>query len=110
VDSEYKLKGLITIKDIEKALAYPNAAKDESGRLLCGAAIGVTSDVLDRAGALVQASVDVLVLDSAHGHSQNIVNSIRKIKDRFRMFSYCRNIATAEGAEALIKAGQTALK
>ena len=82
VDKDFKLKGLITIKDIEKAVAYPNSAKDSSGRLLCAAAIGVTSDVLDRAGAL-RTRVDVLVLDSAHSHSKNIIDCIRKIKNRF---------------------------
>ena len=80
VDENYHLKGLITIKDIEKAVRYPNAAKDSMGRLLCGAAIGVTTDALDRVKALVEAGVDVLVLDSAHGHSSNIINKVKEIK------------------------------
>ena len=83
VDENYMLKGLITIKDIEKAVRYPNSARDSNGRLLCGAAIGVTSDVLERAKALVEAQVDVLVLDSAHGHSQNILECVKKVKAAF---------------------------
>ena len=80
VDEEYHLKGLITIKDIEKATVYPNSARDEKGRLLVGAAIGATPDVLDRVHALVEAGVDVLCLDSAHGHSNNILECVRRIK------------------------------
>lgn len=83
VDENFILKGLITIKDIEKATKYPNSARDEKGRLLCGAAIGVTKDVLDRAGALVKVGADFLVLDSAHGHSQNIINCVHTIKEAF---------------------------
>ncbi len=80
VDDENHLKGLITIKDIEKATVYPNSARDEKGRLLVGAAIGATPDVLDRVHALVEAGVDVLCLDSAHGHSNNILECVRRIK------------------------------
>ena len=111
VDAEFKLRGLITIKDIEKAERYPNAAKDEKGRLLCGAAIGVTADVTERAGALLAAGADVLVLDSAHGHSQNILNCIKKIKAAYPECQLIAgNIATAEAARDLIEAGADAIK
>ena len=111
VDKDYKLKGLITIKDIEKVLKYPNSAKDEQGRLLCAAAIGVTADVLDRAGALIDAGVDVLVLDSAHGHSANIMRSVRLVKEKFPDIQLVAgNVATAEATEALIKAGADCVK
>ena len=111
IDEEGKLSGLITIKDIEKATKYPNSAKDASGRLLCGAAIGVTADVLTRVEALLSAGADLLVLDSAHGHSQNILNCIKKIKEAFPEAQICAgNIATAEAAEDLIKAGADAIK
>ena len=111
VDEHYHLKGLITIKDIEKALTYPNSAKDAKGRLLCAAAIGATSDVLDRAGALVEAGVDVLVLDSAHGHSHNILRNVEKVKNAFpEVQLVAGNVATAEGTEALIKAGADCVK
>ena len=111
VDEESKLSGLITIKDIEKATKYPNSAKDASGRLLCGAAIGVTADVLARVEALLSAGADLLVLDSAHGHSQNILNCIKKIKEAYPEAQICAgNIATAEAAEDLIKAGADAIK
>lgn len=111
VDSAGNLKGLITIKDIEKAVRYPNSARDESGRLLAGAAIGVTNDVLDRAGALIDAKVDVLVLDSAHGHSQNILNCVDKIKSKFpEVQLIAGNIATSEAARDLIQAGADAIK
>ncbi len=111
IDEEGKLSGLITIKDIEKATKYPNSAKDASGRLLCGAAIGVTADVLTRVEALLSAGADLLVLDSAHGHSQNILNCIKKIKAAFPEAQVCAgNIATAEAAEDLIKAGADAIK
>ena len=83
VDDNFKLKGLITIKDIEKVVKYPNSAKDRHGRLLCAAAIGVTGDMLDRAGALVDAGVDALVLDSAHGHSANIMRCVAQVKEHF---------------------------
>ena len=111
VDKDFKLKGLITIKDIEKTVKYPHAAKDSNGRLLCGAAIGVTNDVLDRAKALVDAKVDVLVLDSAHGHSQNIINCLKKVKEAFpEVDVIAGNIATAEAAKELIEAGADAIK
>jgi IMP dehydrogenase len=111
VDENGTLKGLITIKDIEKAVQYPNSARDKGGRLLCGAAIGVTKDVLDRAGALIDAQVDVLVLDSAHGHSKNIMECLKKIKAEYPHIPVIAgNIATAEGAEALIAAGADAIK
>lgn len=111
VDKNGILKGLITIKDIEKSVAYPNTARDAKGRLLCAAAIGATADVLDRAGALVTAQVDALVLDSAHGHSKNILEAVHKVKNAFPEISLIAgNIATAEGAEALIKAGADAVK
>ena len=111
VDENGFLKGLITIKDIEKAVQYPNSARDASGRLLCAAAIGATSDVLDRAAALVEAGVDALVLDSAHGHSKNILNSISKVKAAFPNVSLIAgNIATAEATKALIDAGADCVK
>lgn len=111
VDPENHLKGLITIKDIEKAVRYPNAAKDEAGRLLCGAAIGVTDDMLQRVEALVNAGVDVLVLDSAHGHSKNIINKFKEAKKAYPQIPIIvGNIATAEAAEDLIKAGADCLK
>ena len=111
VDEHGLLKGLITIKDIEKAVKYPNSARDKDGRLLCAAAIGATADVLERAGELVKAQVDALVLDSAHGHSQNILNSIRKVRAAFPQVGLIAgNIATAEAAEALIDAGVDAVK
>ena len=111
VDSEGKLKGLITVKDIEKAVQYPSSARDSRGRLVCGAAIGVTADILERAGALIDAQVDVLVLDSAHGHSMNIIESIKKVKAAFPNTPIIAgNIATSAAAEALIAAGADALK
>lgn len=111
IDSEGYLKGLITIKDIEKAVQYPDSARDASGRLLCAAAIGATADVLERAGALVAAGVDALVLDSAHGHSKNIMKSIAKVKAAFPDVSLIAgNVATAEGTKALIDAGADAVK
>jgi len=111
VDDEGRLSGLITIKDIEKVLKYPHSAKDKEGRLLCAAAIGATKDVLDRAGALVSAGVDVLVLDSAHGHSENILRSVEKVKNAFPSTGLVAgNVATAEGTEALIKAGADCVK
>ena len=111
VDDTYTLRGLITIKDIEKATQYPNSAKDKYGRLLCGAAIGVTADVLDRASALLAAGADFLVLDSAHGHSKNIIDCLYKVKNQFPDAQVIAgNIATAEAAEELIKAGADAVK
>ena len=111
VDSEFRLKGLITIKDIEKAQVYPNSARDEKGRLLVGAAIGVTSDVLDRTRALVEAGVDVLVLDSAHGHSHNIMECVKRVKALYPDVQLIAgNVATAEGTRALIEAGADCVK
>ncbi len=111
VDDEGNLKGLITIKDIEKTRKYPYSAKDSLGRLLCGAAIGVGGDVLGNVEKLIKAEVDVLVLDSAHGHSANIINTLKSIKDAFPTAQVIAgNIATGEAAEALIKAGADALK
>ena len=111
VDADGRLKGLITIKDIEKAVQYPNASRDKGGRLLCGAAIGVTSDVLVRAKALVDAGVDVLVLDSAHGHSAGIIGCVKKVKEAFPEIALIAgNVATAEATEDLIKAGADAVK
>ena len=111
VDENNVLSGLITTKDIEKATKYPNSAKDERGRLICGAAIGATADVLVRAEALLRAGADFLVLDSAHGHSQNILRSIDKVK---KAFPECQliagNIATAAAAKDLINAGADAIK
>ena len=111
VDENGNLKGLITIKDIEKSVQYPNTARDKSGRLLCGAAIGITPDVLDRAGALVKAQADVLVLDSAHGHSKNIMVTLDKVKNAFPDVQVIAgNVATAAAAEDLIKAGADSVK
>ncbi|WP_161882645.1 IMP dehydrogenase [Deinococcus alpinitundrae] len=108
-EGEY-LRGLITIKDIEKTVKYPNAAKDDLGRLRVAAAIGVSSDLMDRAGALVQAGADVLVLDSAHGHSQGILSALEQVKTRFDVDVIAGNIATKEGTLALIEAGADAVK
>ncbi len=111
VDDEGVLKGLITIKDIEKAIKYPNSAKDSEGRLLCGAAVGVTANVLDRIDALVKAHVDVIVIDSAHGHSQNILNTLKMIKEKYPdLQCIAGNVATGAATEDLIKAGADAVK
>ncbi|MCD8391101.1 MAG: IMP dehydrogenase [Firmicutes bacterium] len=111
VDAKMRLKGLITIKDIEKAIQYPNSARDDSGRLLAGAAIGVTDDVLVRVEALVNAGVDVWVLDSAHGHSMNILTKITEITTPFPDTPIIAgNIATGEAAQALIDAGADCIK
>ena len=111
VDDDYRLKGLITIKDIEKAVRYPNSARDSRGRLLCGAAIGANNEILERSQALVSVGADALALDSAHGHSSNIINAVRRVKDAFPNTTIIAgNIATAEAAEALIKAGADVLK
>ena len=111
VDENGMLRGLITIKDIEKSVVYPNSAKDDAGRLLCAAAIGVTGDVLERAAALLDCGVDLLVLDSAHGHSEGILECLRKVKRRFPEAQVLAgNVATAEGARALIEAGADAIK
>ncbi|MDD4370522.1 MAG: IMP dehydrogenase [Anaerostipes sp.] len=111
VDKNFNLKGLITVKDIEKQIKYPNAAKDSQGRLLCGAGVGVTADVLERVEALVKAHVDVIVVDSAHGHSANVLRVIRMVKDAYpELQVIAGNIATAEGAKALIDAGADCVK
>lgn len=111
VDDKGFLKGLITIKDIEKAVKYPNSARDSMGRLLCGGAVGATADVLDRVSALAEAGVDVITLDSAHGHSQNIINSVAKVKAAFPEISLIAgNVATAEATKALIDAGADCVK
>ena len=111
VDDEGNLKGLITIKDIEKALKYPNAAKDAQGRLICAAAIGATKDVLERAKALLDVGADVLVLDSAHGHSKGIIEACRKVKEAFPDCQLIAgNVATGEATEALIQAGADCVK
>ncbi len=111
VDDQGYLKGLITIKDIEKIKQYPNSAKDRRGRLLVGAAIGVTRDMLERTEALVQAQVDVIVLDSAHGHSDNILNAVRTLRDAYpNLQIIAGNVATAEGTCDLIEAGADAVK
>ncbi|MEG2080117.1 MAG: IMP dehydrogenase [Oscillospiraceae bacterium] len=111
VDDEGYLKGLITIKDIEKTVQYPSSARDIRGRLLCGAALGVTDDVLQRAAALYEAGVDLFVLDSAHGHSRNILNAVEKVKAAFPKVSLVAgNVATAEGTKALIEAGADCVK
>lgn len=111
VDKDFNLKGLITIKDIEKTIKYPLSAKDEQGRLLCGAAVGITANVLERVGALVDAKVDVVVLDSAHGHSQNVLNSLKMIKEAYpKLQVVAGNVATGDAAKALIEAGADAVK
>ena len=111
VDEQFRLKGLITIKDIEKAQVYPNSARDEKGRLLVGAAIGVTPDVLDRVAALVEVGADVLCLDSAHGHSRNILECVMRIKSLYPDVQLVAgNVATAEGTRALIEAGADCVK
>lgn len=111
VDDEFKLQGLITIKDIEKASRYPNAAKDEAGRLLCGAAVGVGADLKERVSRLLAAGADFLVLDSAHGHSEGIINAVYTLKNMFPDAQIVAgNIATAEAAEDLIAAGADAVK
>ena len=111
VDEYGALQGLITIKDIEKAVKFPNSARDKDGRLLCGAAIGVTKDYMDRVAALVDAQVDVLSLDSAHGHSKNIIDAVANIKKHYpNVTLIAGNIATAEAAKALIDAGADTVK
>ena len=111
VDDQMHLKGLITIKDIEKAVRYPNSARDKGGRLLCGAAIGATRDVLDRVAALVEAQVDVVTLDSAHGHNNGVLDAVRLVKKHYPDLQVIAgNVATAEGAKALIDAGADCVK
>ena len=111
VDDDFNLKGLITIKDIEKQIKYPLSAKDEQGRLLCGAAIGITADVLKRVEALVKAHVDVVVLDSAHGHSANVIRCVKMIKENYPDLQVIAgNVATGEATRALIEAGADCVK
>ena len=111
VDDDFNLKGLITIKDIEKQIKYPLSAKDSQGRLLCGAAIGITANVLDRVAALVASKVDVIVLDSAHGHSANVLNCVRMIKEAYPDLPVIAgNIATGDAAKALIESCADAIK
>jgi IMP dehydrogenase len=110
VDADGRLRGLITVKDIQKRLQYPLATKDDQGRLRVGAAVGVGNDAMDRAAALVAADVDVLVVDTAHGHSRNVVEVVREVKRRWDVQVIAGNIATAEAAEALVDAGADALK
>lgn len=111
VDDNFNLKGLITIKDIEKQIKYPLSAKDGQGRLLCGAAIGITANCLERTQELVNAKVDVVVMDSAHGHSANVMRTVDMVKSKFPDLQVIAgNVATGEGTEALIKAGVDAVK
>ncbi|KAB1440578.1 IMP dehydrogenase [Candidatus Galacturonibacter soehngenii] len=111
VDEDFNLKGLITIKDIEKQIKYPLSAKDEQGRLLCGAAVGITNNVLERVDALVDAKVDVIVIDSAHGHSLNIINAVKQIKEKHPSLQVIAgNVATGAATKALIEAGVDAVK
>ncbi len=111
VDDNYRLKGLITVKDIQKAIKYPNAAKDEIGRLRVAAAIGATGDYLERAAELVKARVDVLAIDTAHGHSSRVIEAVREVKRRHPEIELIAgNVATAEGAKALVSAGVDAVK
>lgn len=111
VDKNYNLVGLITIKDIEKTIKYPLAAKDNQGRLLCGAAVGITANVLDRVKELVAAKVDVIVLDSSHGHSENVLRCLRMIKEAYPDVQVIAgNVATGAGTQALIESGADAVK
>ena len=111
VDDDYNLVGLITIKDIEKTIKYPLAAKDEQGRLLCGAAVGITANCLERVSALVDAKVDCVVLDSAHGHSENVIRCVKMIKEKFPDLQVIAgNVATAAAVKDLIEAGADAVK
>ena len=110
VDGEGKLRGLITVKDIQKRIEFPKASKDEQGRLLVGAAVGVGTDAWERAGALVQAGVDVLVVDTAHGHSAAVPEMVQRIKSEWEVEVIAGNVATAEATEALVDAGADAVK
>ena len=111
VDDDFNLKGLITIKDIEKQIKYPNSAKDAQGRLLCGAAVGITANCLERTEALVKAHVDVVVLDCAHGHSANVLRCVKMIKEKFPDLQLVAgNVATGDATRALIVAGVDAVK
>lgn len=111
VDEDFNLKGLITIKDIEKQIKYPLSAKDAKGRLLCGAAVGITNNILERVDALVNAQVDCIVIDSAHGHSKNIINTVKMVKEKYPDLQVIAgNVATGEATKALIEAGVDAVK
>jgi IMP dehydrogenase len=111
IDDVGNLKGLITIKDIEKQIKYPLSAKDEQGRLLCAAAVGITNNIEDRVSALIDAKVDVIVIDTAHGHSANVINTIRKLRDKFPDIQIIAgNVATGDATKALIEAGVDAVK
>lgn len=111
VDNDGILKGLITIKDIEKARKFPNAAKDKKGRLLCGAAVGVTKDMMERVDALVNAKVDIITIDTAHGHSRGVLEAVKKVKKKYpKLQVIAGNVATKEATEDLIKAGADCVK
>lgn len=111
VDPEGNLTGLITIKDIEKQIKYPNSAKDKQGRLLCGAGVGVTANIMERVDALVKAQVDCIVIDTAHGHSANVLKCVKMVRDTYpELAIIAGNVATGEGTKALIEAGVDAVK
>ncbi|MEG1957850.1 MAG: IMP dehydrogenase, partial [Lachnospiraceae bacterium] len=111
VDKDFNLKGLITIKDIEKQIKYPDSAKDEQGRLLCGAAVGITANCLERVDALVKEKVDAIVMDSAHGHSANVIKTVQMIKEKYPQLQVIAgNVATGAATKALIEAGVDAVK
>lgn len=111
VDENNTLKGLITIKDIEKAIQFPNSAKDKQGRLLVGAAVGVSKDVMERAEALVTAGIDMIVVDSAHGHHIHILQTVKKLREQYPTLPICAgNVATGEGTRDLIAAGASMVK
>ncbi len=111
VDENNTLRGLITIKDIEKAIQYPNAAKDAQGRLLCGAAVGVSADTFERTAALVQAGVDVLVIDTAHGHSKGVIETVRAVRNEYPTLTIVAgNVATGQATRDLIEAGASVVK
>ena len=111
MDDQNKLKGLITIKDIEKVIEFPNSSKDEHGRLIVGAAVGVTGDTMTRVSKLVEANVDVIVVDTAHGHSRGVLNTVAKIRETYPELNIIAgNVATAEATKALIEAGANIVK
>ncbi len=111
VDDEGNLKGLITIKDIEKQIKYPLSAKDEQGRLLCAAGVGITNNIMERVDALVRAKVDAIVIDTAHGHSRNVINTVKSVREAYsKLQIIAGNVATGEATEELIKAGVDAVK
>jgi len=111
VDADFNLKGLITIKDIEKTIKYPNSAKDSQGRLLCAAAVGVTPDITDRVDELVKSKVDAVVIDTAHGHSANVLKTFKLIREKYPDLQVIAgNVATRSGAEDMIKMGVDAVK